>query len=166
MITNYSSLSQDILQKKDMNFIDKKYMHIKEVEKELENIKYVLLPDRKKYVEDEIKAKFGLNNVYDEYINYIKLLIRDNTNKTLLIKYLTFLKDNETTLNKITHNFEAYKDEVEYYKVCFDKKEYKNYFDLTKEKSEKDNLLEFMKNFIKIKNKEEFNKMCENIINY
>ena len=47
MITNYSSLSQDILQKKDMNFIDKKYMHIKEVEKELENIKYVLLPDRK-----------------------------------------------------------------------------------------------------------------------
>ena len=163
MITNYSSLSQDILQKKDMNFIDKKYMHIKEVEKELENIKYVLLPDRKKYVEDEIKTKFGLTNVYDEYINYIKLLIRDNTNKTLLIKYLTFLKDNETTLSKITHNFEAYKDEVEYYKVCFDKKEYKNYFDLTKEKSEKDNLLEFMKNFIKIKNKEEFNKMCENI---
>ena len=80
-----------------------------------------------------------------------------------MIKYLTFLKDNETTLSKITHNYEAYKDEVEYYKVCFDKKEYKNYFDLTKEKSEKDNLLEFMKNFIKIKNKEEFNKMCENI---
>ena len=163
MITNYSSLSEDIFIKKDKNFPYKKYMFIQEIKKELENIQSVLLPDRKKYVEDEIKKTFHFKNEYDEYIHYLKLLIRDNTNKTLLVNYLKFLKEKETILSKITQDFETYKDEVEYYKVCFDKEEYKNNFDLIKESSEKDNLLEFMKEFIKIKDKNEFTKMGNTI---
>ena len=163
MITNYSSLSEDIFIKKDKNFPYKKYMFIQEIKKELENIQSVLLPDRKKYVEDEIKKTFHFKNEYDEYIHYVKLLIRDNTNKTLLVYYLKFLKEKETILSKITQYYETYKDEVEYYKVCFDKEEYKNNFELIKESSEKDNLLEFMKEFIKIKNKNEFTKMGNTI---
>ena len=49
----------------------------------------------------------------DEYIHYIKLLIRDNTNKSLLKDYLQFLEKNQNELiQKIS--LENYKDESEF----------------------------------------------------
>ena len=165
MISSYSSLSESdlILKKDDIIFRNKNYIYIPEIKQELENIQSVLLPDRKKYVDNEIKKKISFKNIFEQYIYYLRLLIRDNTNKILVKNYLNFLEKNETELSNMTNNLEKFKDEVEYYKIIFTKEEYKKYFGLIKEKSEKENLIEFMNKFINIKNKDEFINMGQNL---
>ena len=79
-------------EEKDLNYPIKNYIFIPELKEEMELIKYQPLKERKKYVEKEMedynKNKNKFNNIFDEYLYYIKLLIRDNTNKNLLEKYL------------------------------------------------------------------------------
>lgn len=160
-ISNYENFPEYINQiqnqKKDIYFSNKKYLEIDAIKTELNSIRKVSFTDRKKYVKDVYEGKIKVNpfkDKIDEYIHYIKLLIRDNTNKSLLKDYLQFLEKNETELiQKIS--LEKYKDEVEFYKVCFNKKEYMENFGLSKEKSEKENLVDLL---IQIKDSKDINQ--------
>lgn len=160
-ISNYENFSEYINQsqnqKKDVYFRNKNYLEIDAIKTELNSIRKFSLSDRKKYVKDVYDGKIKVNpfkDKIDEYIHYIKLLIRDNTNKSLLKDYLQFLEKNETELSQKI-SLEKYKDEVEFYKVCFNKKEYMENFGLSKEKSEKENLVDFL---IQIKDSKDINQ--------
>ena len=156
-ISNYENFSDYINQKKDVYYRNKNYLEIDEIKTEINLIGKVSLPDRKKYVKDVYDGKIKVNpfkDKIDEYIHYIKLLIRDNTNKSLLKDYLQFLEKNEIELSQKI-SLENYKDEVEFYKVCFNKKEYMENFGLSKEKSEKESLVDFL---IQIKDSKDINQ--------
>lgn len=156
-ISNYENFSGYINQKKDAYYRNKNYLEIDAIKTELNSISKVSLPDRKKYVKDVYEGKIKFNpfkDKIDKYIHYIKLLIRDNTNKSLLKDYLQFLEKNETELSQKL-SLENYKDEVEFYKVCFNKKEYRENFGLNKEKSEKESLIDFL---IQIKDSKDINQ--------
>ena len=147
-ISDYTKFLNYIKTKKDPDYPCKNYILISEIKKELNDIKYELLLDRKKYVEEQINKNQSFKDIYEEYIYYIKLIIRDNTNKKLLKKYLHFLEKNETKLEEKIPNLDKYENEVEFYKVCFDKEEYKVFKrTLTKDKSEKEKLIEFLTKF-------------------
>ena len=155
-ISNYENFSGYITHKTDVYYRNKNYLEIEEIKAELNSISKVSLPERRNYVHDVYKGKIKVNpfkDKIDEYIHYIKLLIRDNTNKFLLKDYLQFLEKNETELSKKI-SLENYKDEVEFYKVCFNKKEYMDFFGLSKEKSEKESLTDFL---IQIKDSKDIN---------
>ena len=164
-ISNYKNFSSNINPKNDVYYRDKVYLQINEIKTELDLISGVPLPDRKKYVKDIYEGKIKIEKFkdkIDEYLHYIKLLIRDNTNKYLLKDYLQFLEKNHTELSKKI-NMENYKDEVEFYKVCFNKKEYMENFGLNKESSEKENLINFLKQIKDSKDIDQFIGMIANI---
>ena len=162
-VSDYTNFLKYIKTKKESDYPCKNYIFIPEIKKELNFIKYELLPDRKKYVEDKINKNQTFKDIYEEYIYYIKLLIRDNTNKKLLEKYLHFLEKNETKLEEKIQNLDKYENEVEFYKVCFDKEEYKVFRrTLTKDKSEKEKLIEFLTKF-KNSDIEEFKQLATEI---
>ena len=101
-------------------------------------------------------------NISDMYINFIKNIIKDNTNKNLLTKYLIFLKNNEEKLNEIYKEFfETFNDEISQFEFCFTKDELKNKINYSKNNSEKERLLEFLNELIQIKDFSE----VENFIN-
>ena len=135
----------------------KNYLKIDEIKNELEEIiKKESIFERKKKVEEDIKTEYIVNDIKSEYLFYLKLLIRDNTNKALIKKYLNFLKCNEQQLNTILEEqyVEKYKDEIKFYEVCFDIKEFKEYFNEIKV-SEEDNLKQFLSKLVKITNEKE-----------
>ena len=76
------------------------------------------------------------------------MLIKDNTNKVLITKYLKFLKENE---NKIDSQFIVrYEEEYKYYKIMFEKDELvKNKFG-SKDLSEKEFFIAFLKSILEV----------------
>ena len=82
--------------------------------------------------------------LYEQYIKLIKILIKDNVNKDILLKYLLFLKDNYEKL-KDNKNIESYEDERKYYSVCFNQQELVDKFQYKKEKDEKTEFLLLLK---------------------
>ena len=88
-LSTFSDYSDKIF---DKNYPIKSYMYINQIKDELDTIKSDLLPVRKKYVIEELKKNSIFKDIVAEYLYYIKLIIRDNTNKQLLKKYLNFLK--------------------------------------------------------------------------
>ena len=113
---------------------------------------------RKKDMIQTIIKNVGSNNekINTLYLQIIKLLILDNSNKKLIEIYLIFLFLYQ---NNLQQNFqgkiEDYIDEVKYYYPCFSKKDYNNLFDLEKE-SEKKVVFKLLKKAFKIK-KYEYN---------
>ena len=165
-ISNYENFPNYINQRNEVFYRNKNYLEINAIKNELNTISKVSLPDRKKYVEDVYSGKIKVEpfkDKIDEYIHYIKLLIRDNTNKSLLKDYLQFLEKNETVLLGEKISLENYKDEVEFYKVCFNKKEYMEYFRLIKEKSEKESLIDFLRQIKDSKDIKQFKDLIKNI---
>ena len=75
----------------------------------------------------EIINKNELNYIFDlDYIQLIKLIIKDNTNKTLIIEYLNYLYKNQENLKlKYKDNIEMYQKEYENYKCLFNNEELK-----------------------------------------
>ena len=105
-------------------------------------------------------AKIEINNCHDkdtlfkQYLALVKIMIKDNTNRDVLKKYLLFLKDNYEKLIYIDKNYndyiESYNDEIKYYQICFTKKELNENFDYYKEFSEKEKfqkLVNYIANF-------------------
>ena len=88
------------------------------------------------------------NNLNTTYKDFIKLIIKDNTNKDLITKYLKFLKENE---NKIDYPFIVrFEDEYNYYKIMFAKDELvMNKFD-SKNFSEKESFINFLDSILEI----------------
>ena len=92
---------------------------------------------------DKIGEKKDIKKVYFDYIN---LLIMDNTNKDLIIKYLKFLKNNKNILMNHTElKYENYQKELEHYKFLFNQKELSEYFNIFGELSEKEKLILLLK---------------------
>ena len=60
-------------------------------------------------------------SIKEEYMFYINLLIKDETNIDLLLKYLTFLQKNKKELEKENLLHEKFYDELNYYSVFFEK---------------------------------------------
>ena len=108
---------------------------------------------RKDNLIKELKKDIDKNSIFKLYIEIVKLLTIDNTNKKLLEIYLLFLNLYENLLleNYTKKNIEKYKNEVKYYSVCFNKDEYKIFFNEDKT-NEKEVLLEFLNKANKLNN--------------
>ena len=110
----------------DENLIDKKeclsknYLNIDEIKTELDNNYKINLEQMKKDVELQLKNYSQKTDVKEEYLALLKMIIKDNTNKILIKKYLDFIKPNEAQLQEyFNNNYERYKDEFEYYSILF-----------------------------------------------
>jgi len=143
---NYEFLSYS--QNKDIpnEIKKKKYLEISEISNEFDIIsKKFTLEEKRKMVADNM-AKYKENeNLEKGYLDYIKNIIKDNTNITLLTKYLLFLKKNEVQLaERFQKNFESFNDEINQFKVCFTELILKEKLKYTKSNSEKNILLELL----------------------
>ena len=92
----------------------------------------------------------------EEYLYYIKLLIKNNTEKALITKYLYFLKYLEDNDLKINYPHESFIDELKYYLPLFEEKELE---DLKSQLfiSEKSKFIDLLEQFSNIK-KDELDK--------
>ena len=86
----------------DNNYIlNKKYFEYEEIKDELKLIKTRDIFERKKIVKNNIIKIKDFNDVKEKYIYILKLLVNDNTNKSLIITYLEFLNKKEEQLKSI-----------------------------------------------------------------
>ena len=109
--------------------IDEEYQYLL-MNKTLEEKRELIKNNNKIICSDNCDASFV-------YIEYIKSLIKDNTNTELLINYLTFLKNNNEKLRMIfKENFENYNDEIKQFQVCFSQSFLKEKLKYIKLKSE------------------------------
>jgi len=146
---------------------EKKYLEIDEIKSNLESDKKENLIQRRKNVTKELQRKIIFKSIKEEYIFYINLLIKDETNKDLLLKYLKFMQKNEKILEKENLLHEKFYDELNYYSVFFEKTELKEKFnyDFISEKNQLINLLKLYSKSIKDKALEELkNKIKKDYI--
>ena len=153
MISDFNSLFKfEENNKREIIFIKKKkYFMIPEIERELEKLKVDTIFKRKEYVREEISKKKEFNNIKEQYLYYLKLLIRDNTNRLLIKEYLQFLKTKENEIKNNFDNFEEYKNEILFYKACLSQKELKELGE-NKKLSEKEDLINFLQELRDIEN--------------
>ena len=164
---DYEHLSHIYNKKEDNEIIKKKYLLIDTIEKELKDLlKNNTLKEKREIVVQEMK-KFNENeNIYNAYLNYIKNIIKDNTNQTLLIKYLIFLKNNNTKLSdKFQSEFENFDNEINQFQVCFSKTILRNKLNYLKMKSEHEKLLDFLNEFSLLDLEKMGEKELNNFIN-
>ena len=141
----------------------KNYLNIKEIIQELESGYDMSLEEKKILVEKEIKLKKSLKL---EYIQLIKLMIKDNTNKDLIIKYLKYLEENNNYLEvKYNNNFESFKSEMENYKIIFNNEELKENKLEEKTFSQKSIFMELLERINSLEIKEDENENINNNIN-
>ena len=107
---------------------EKKYFEIKEIKEFLENNEIHNLISLRKIVKDELLNNNNIKTIKDAYFFYLHLLIKDETNKTLLLNYLIFLKENEAKLDDLKIIHEKFNDELKYYSIFFEKEEIKKLF--------------------------------------
>ena len=124
----------------------KKYLHIKEIKSQLDaNFQYSI--SSKKIMAKKYLANFKREgNLYEQYIELVKIIINDNVDKDILTKYLLFLyenKDNKDFLNY--ENIDSYDEEIKYYRVCFTQQELINKFNYKKDNDEKTEFLLLLK---------------------
>ena len=100
---------------------------------------------------DEDKKKL-FESIQEEYMFYLNLLIKDETNTDLLKKYLAFLRDNETKLKKENLPHEPFLKELEYYSIFFEKNELNELFGYSFE-TEKNKMIKLLQTYsLNIKN--------------
>ena len=91
------SWDQNIIEEKES--LSKKYLNIDEIKSELDNNYKINLEQKKKDVEQELSnysKKTDIKDIKKEYLSLLKMVIKDNTNKHLIKKYLQFIESNET----------------------------------------------------------------------
>ena len=89
-----------------------------------------------------------INDVYKEYIEILKLLFLNDTNKSIVTLYLNFLKDNKNFIE--SNGFYSFNEEIEKYKVLFTMKEINKIEKGIKMKSEKDNFVDLLNKLQKV----------------
>ena len=142
---------------------EKKYIDIKEIQISLEENKKSDLISLRNYVKKEMEKDKYFKSKKEEYLFYLNLLIKDETNITLLKDYLLFLKNNKTLLEKENIPHEKFEDELNYYSVFFEKDKLKDLFGY-EIKSEKSKLVDLMNDYynnLKKKTFKEFKKKIE-----
>ena len=145
----------------------KNYLNNKEIIQELESGYDMSLDEKKIEVEKEISLKKSLEL---DYIQLLKLVIKDNTNKDLIIKYLKYLEKNNTDLKlKYGDNFESFQNEKEYYIIFYNNEKIKDKNNKEKYCSQKDIFIKLLEriNSLEIKDDEieNFNNNNNNNIN-
>ena len=165
----YDYLSYINNQKEDDEIFTKNYFSIDEINDELEYLfKNKTLEERKELNANNMISISKDNkdeNIYNIYLNYIKKLIRDNTDIDLLTDYLTFLKANGEALSeKFGDKFESFEKEINQFQVCFTKEKLIEKLKYKKKlKSEHEKLLDYLKEF-SLLNIDKMNK--DDLINY
>ena len=100
--------------------LGKKYLDIKEIKTELEENYKFNLDEKKEFVKIQLNNYSKSTYVREEYLQLLKMVIKDNTNKDLIKKYLLFIKSNEKELQAIFNEFyETYEKESQYYSILF-----------------------------------------------
>lgn len=159
-VLNWNS---NVIDKEEIN--KKNYVSIKTIEEEIINNYSYSLEDKKNMVVNELTKfkKNKENNVNLIYLSLIKMLIKDNTNKELIIEYLNFLKINEKNIT-ISNNI-SFEEEFNYFKILFKKEELPNY-NLKKNFSEKENFINLLKEILTIneKNLNEYSIKIKNFL--
>ena len=142
---------------------EKKYLDIEEIQISLEENKNSDLISLRNYVKKEMEKEKSFKSKKEEYLFYLNLLIKDETNITLLKDYLLFLKKNETLLENENILHEKFEDELNYYSVFFEKDRLKDIFgyELKTEKSKLVYLMNDYYNNLKNKTFKEFKKKIE-----
>ena len=148
-ISNYKNLFKFEENLYDIKMKKKKYFMIPEIKRELTRINNETIFERKEYVQKELFQEAKFRNISEKYLYYIKLLIRDNTNKLLIKEYLKFLKLKENEIKKEFQNLEEYKDEILFYKVFFSQDELQELGE-KKDKSEKEEFIQFLQDLSNI----------------
>ena len=100
----------------------------------------------------------------EEYLFYIDLLIKDNTNKVLLKKYLRFLKKIKEKIIEIKYPYEDFDDEIKNYLPMFNKDELAE-FKLKNYKSQRELLIELLNNILDSINNNSLNEYKNNLEN-
>ena len=103
-------------------------------------------PQEKKNKKEEEKLRI-FKTIKEEYMFYLNLILKDETNPTLILKYLSFLKENENKLQKLNIEHEKFKDELSYYSVILEKNELKKLFGKTFQ-SEKEKTKILLKDYL------------------
>ena len=140
---------------------NKKYFEIKIIKESFEKQSKNLI-NLKNYVKKEILKERDFNNNDEEYLFYAKLLIKDNTNKNLLKKYLKFLMYIEKNKIILKNPHENFEDELNYYLPLFDESELKE-FNYTNFTSEKEKLKKILKNIRTSLDNNSFNELKSNL---
>jgi len=125
LISNIQSLSLNNnidIETSNIDFRLKNYLNDEKIKKELFSNFDKNLKQKRLEVSNKIKNfKIDKNDLENNYLEFIKMLIKDNTNKDLVIKYLNYLKKYG---NNIKYKFiEKFIDEYNYYKIIFEDKE-------------------------------------------
>ena len=172
---NIFSRKDFVTQLLDLNIIDNKTIELNDelninkfpkIRNFLEIYLINNLADRKKRYIQLLKNNLNDNEIINYYIELVKLLTIDNTNKKLIEMYLLFIQLYEYNLIKIFSQklIEKYKEEVKYYSVCFSKEEYKELFNEEKI-SEKDILFDLLTRAYKLAEFNYNNPDFKNFIN-
>ena len=100
-------------------------------------------------------------NFFEEYIEIIKLLLLDETNKDIVILYLNFIKNNEISVKNC--GLTTFNEEIKKYKLLFTKDEMKKIAPGIKEKNEKEKFILFLEKISLIKTNNAINKLYNEI---
>jgi hypothetical protein len=145
------------------NVFFKKYLNNPEIIKELGNNYDKSLDEKKIEVENEIKFNKTLKL---DYMKLLKLIIKDNTNKNLIIKYLKYLEANNNKLKeKYNDNIETFHEEYENYKIMFDNKELKENDFEEKKSSQKQIFMNLLERIKSLEIKDDENDIINNDVN-
>jgi hypothetical protein len=145
------------------NVFFKKYLNNPEIIKELGNNYDKSLDEKKIEVENEIKFNKTLKL---DYMKILKLIIKDNTNKNLIIKYLKYLEANNNKLKeKYNDNIETFHEEYENYKIMFDNKELKENDFEEKKSSQKQIFMNLLERIKSLEIKDDENDIINNDVN-
>ena len=112
------------------DFIKKNYLNDENIKEEIFSNFNKNLKQKCFEVKNKIKSFIiNKNDLETNYKEFIRMLIKDNTNKDLILKYLDYLRQFE---NHIKYKFIVkFKDEFNYYKIMFEDEELLKYhFDL------------------------------------
>ena len=118
-ISNIENLKWEANYKEETSF--KKYLNIDEIKNELELDYNKILTEKKDEVQNYIESK---ESSFLDYIQLLKMIIKDNTNKQLIMKYLKYIQKEENNLKLIYNdNYENFQNEYNNYKILFDNKD-------------------------------------------
>ena len=123
----------------------KEYLNMKIISDAIDSNYKKSLNIKKLEVINELKSKDFDKN---DYIKIINLLIKDNTNKDLIIIYLKCLenlKDNTKDMELKNIKIESFQNEYEHYKIMFTNNKLKSDGFIGKEFSEKDKFINLLK---------------------
>lgn len=157
-----ANISEDIIKCKD-------YLNMKVIKDELDSNYNKSLEVKKFEVMKVMEELKGNQLACLDYIGILKLLIKDNTNKTLIINYLNYLKNNDKKDIKLKdHEIESFDNEYNNYKILYDNEELKLNGFKEKSFSEKEKFMILLNNISNLNenNRNEFESLKSEADNF